>query len=112
MFAVILGWVLFRAENLSKAFLYLKNMFGINSNGFASDTLLMYLKEYGVFFIAGIIFATPIAKRINKMNVERKMPVIGNIITLLYPIVIIGLFLISMTYLVAGSYNPFIYFNF
>ena len=112
MFAVILGWVLFRAENLSKAFLYLKNMFGINSNGFASDTLLMYLKEYGVFFIAGIIFATPIAKRINKMNVERKMPVIGNIITLLYPIVIIGLFLISMTYLVAGSYNPFIYFYF
>ena len=112
LFVIIIGWVLFRAENLSQAFVYIKNMFGLNGNGFASDTALMFVKEYLPFFVGGIIFSTPIAKRINKMNAEKKMPVIGNILTVIYPVVIIGLFLISMCYLVIGSYNPFIYFNF
>ena len=109
---VVIGWVLFRAENLTQAFVYLKNMFGLNGNGFASDTALMYVREYLPFIIAGIIFSTPIAKRINKLNVENKLPVIGSVITIVYPIVLIGLFAICMSYLVIGSYNPFIYFNF
>ena len=87
-------------------------MFGLNGNGFASDTALMYVREYLPFIIAGIIFSTPIAKRINKLNVENKLPVIGSVITIVYPIVLIGLFAICMSYLVIGSYNPFIYFNF
>lgn len=112
MFAIIIGWVLFRAENLEHAFIYIKNMFCLNGNGIHSDIAFMYIKEYLPFFIAGIIFSTPIAKRINKLNVEGKFPVIGMVMDICYPIVIIGLFLLCMTYLVAGSYNPFIYFNF
>lgn len=109
---IVIGWVLFRAENLEHAFLYLKNMFGLRSNGFFSNTAYMFIKEYLPFLVAGIIFATPIAKRINKLNVDKKMPVIGGILNILYPVVVIGLFVICMSYLVIGSYNPFIYFNF
>lgn len=112
LFVINIGWVLFRAENLSLAFRYLKNMFCFSENGITSDLSLLYIKEYLPFWIAGIIFSTPIARRINKLNVDKKMPVIGNVLTLIYPVVILGLFLICMTYLVIGSYNPFIYFNF
>ena len=109
---IVIGWVMFRASNLEQAFIYIKNMFGLNSNGLLSTRALMFVREYGVFFIAGIIFSTPIAKRINKLNVDEKMPFIGKVMDLFYPIVIIGLFIICLTYLVIGSYNPFIYFNF
>lgn len=109
---IVIGWVLFRAENLEQAFVFLKNMFGLSNNGIFSNMALMFAREYLPFFVAGIVFSTPIAKRINKMNVEKKMPIIGNVLTVLYPLVTIGLFVVCMSYLVIGSYNPFIYFNF
>lgn len=109
---ITIGWVLFRAENLTQAFIYLKNMFCLSGNGITSNLALVYVKEYLPFWVAGIIFSTPIAKRINKLNADKKMPIIGNVITVIYPVVILGLFFVCMTYLVIGSYNPFIYFNF
>lgn len=110
MFIVNLGWVIFRAENLMHAGSYIKNMFGIGARGLWSSDTYMFLKEYGVFFIAGIIFAMPIGKRFNRFIVDGKVRT--NEIDLFYPVLMMGILLICVTYLVKGSYNPFIYFNF
>lgn len=112
LFVVTIGWVLFRADNLDMAFVYLRNIFGFGGNGFFSDTAWMFLKEYGVFFIAGILFSMPIVKEMEELIVKQKIPIIGKICNILYPIVLLTLFIVSVTYLVKGSYNPFIYFNF
>ena len=87
-------------------------MFGINSDGLFSDTAFMFISEYGVFFLLAIVFSIPIAKRCNKLILDKKLGIIGSIINCSYPFVIITIFLICVAYLVTGSYNPFIYFNF
>lgn len=110
LFVINLGWVLFRSPNLIEAGKYISSMFGLSGHGFWSDYSFMFLKEYLVFFVAGIIFSIPIAKRINRFTVDR---VSGSLILeLLYPLTMFVLFLICVSYLVKGTYNPFIYFNF
>lgn len=103
------GWVLFRSSNLIEAHNYFKAMFGGSGQIFSQYTF-MFIKEYFVFFLLGIIFSTPIAKRMNKNIVERAK--YSDIFHICYPVVSIILFIIAVTYLVTGSYNPFIYFNF
>lgn len=112
MFIVIIGWVLFRAENLFFARDYILNMFGANGNCLVNDTAIMFIKEYIVFFIAAIILCTPIAKRFNKLCVEGRMNKVNKVAVVVYPVALMILFFVSVSYLVIGSYNPFIYFNF
>ncbi len=112
MFVIIIGWVLFRAENLYFARDYIANMFGVNYNSFINDTTVMLIKEYWIFLVAGVLLSTPIAKRFNKLCVEGRMKVVNKCMVIVYPIVLMLLFIICLSYLVIGSYNPFIYFNF
>ncbi len=113
MFIVNLGWVIFRAENLVYAGNYIKCMFGFGGGGFFSSYALMYLKEYGIYFIAAVIFCIPFGKRMNYLITKDQVskPAL-QILNTLYPLAMIGMFLICVTSLVKGSYNPFIYFNF
>lgn len=109
LLVVNFGWVLFRAPNLNEAYNYFKAMFGA-SGVIWSDYTYMFLKEYLIFFIFAFIFSVPIAKKVNKFVVEQAK--YSTLFNLFYPICSILLFFISVTYLVTGSYNPFIYFNF
>ncbi|WP_099189074.1 MBOAT family O-acyltransferase [Tepidibacter mesophilus] len=110
LFVVNLGWVIFRADNLVEAGRFVSSMFKFYKNGFWSDYTAMFLKEYIVFFTAGIVFSTPIAKRMNKFIVDGEPG--SKILDFGYTFVIISLFLICVSYLTKGTYNPFIYFNF
>lgn len=110
MFFVNLGWVIFRAENLVYAGNFIKCMFGAGGAGVWSDYTWMFLKEYGFFFLAGIIFCIPMGRRMNYLIVKDKVP--HRIMDFFYPILLMGVFLLCITYLIKGSYNPFIYFNF
>lgn len=107
-----LGMVIFRADSLTDAMRYFQNMFGVTGNGFFSDKAFMFIKEYGIFFVAGILFSTPIVRRCDQMITENRMPVMGRVINAAYPLVLLFLFVVSVIYLVRGGYNPFIYFNF
>ena len=109
MFIVNLGWVLFRAANLNEASLYLTSMFSftaVMNNGYT----FMFIKEYLIIFIIAIILSMPVVKRVNYFISENEK--FSNIFNILYPIWILTLLVICISYLVVGSYNPFIYFNF
>lgn len=110
MFFVNLGWVIFRAENLVYAGNFIKCMFGFGGAGIWSDYTWMFLKEYGIFFLAGIIFCIPMGRRMNYLIVKDKVS--HRVMDFFYPILLMGVFLLCITYLIKGSYNPFIYFNF
>lgn len=102
------GWVIFRADSLQVALRYFISMTGF-AGGFTSPYTAMFIKEYAIFFIIGFVLCTPIGRRINKLSIDGgKFTVIVNV---LYPIWVVILFLICISYLVAGTYNPFIYFN-
>ncbi len=111
MLLVILGWVMFRAEDVSRGFRYIKSMFEVNSAGFMDEICELYLNEYGFILSLGILLSLPIAKKIGEEYEKRikkeKVPVIA-----VYSVSMIIIVLVGIAYLVKGSYNPFIYFNF
>lgn len=107
MLFVIIGWVFFRAENLSVGLDYLGYMFGINNQD--AQSLLYFkamLSQSLIIILIGLVCSTPIFKIIGKKIKE-------NFITnLIYAVGVALIFIMSVSSLVSSSYNPFIYFNF
>ncbi len=103
----VIGWVIFRAENMSYAWSYLMNMFGIlnlRSNEFAY-TISHYIDKVEVItFIIAILCSLPIFK--NMLEIKNIM---GKIFVNLWLLV---LFFLSTITIAATTYNPFIYFRF
>ncbi len=107
MLFVLFGWVLFRAENLTAAGLYFRSLFGLAGNAFSGGDFALHFNRSLVFLIAAALFSFPVAKTIRaKITGRRKA------LDLLYVPAILVLFVVSVSYVVKGSYNPFIYFNF
>ncbi len=106
---VTLGWVLFRAENLSQALLYMQKMFGVVGNHLVDDKAIYILADNRVVLIVSIICSTPIIKRIAKILVNKNMEVLVDILKYLLLSII---FILCLCSIVVSTYNPFIYFNF
>lgn len=106
MLFVVLGWVLFRADSIQDAFVYIKSMFALGSNVVFDGMFTGYMKQNAVLFIIGILLSTPIIKRCSEKLKTNKA---GSFVTVL---LLIGLFILCISSLVGSSYNPFIYFNF
>lgn len=104
MLFVIIGWVIFRSNDMQSAAEYLKIMFTPNLH---IDKYALYLLDtYKVFLAAGIILSMPVNKIIKKIPVSKTL---GDIV---YIIWILFIFVLSISYLAKSAYNPFIYFNF
>lgn len=112
LLAIIVGWVLFRADGLINAFRYLSVMFGFSGNVWIDPYFFRFFYENAILLIIGFFCCTPIFKIGGQiiMRFENKGPyrVIDTLSSLYY----ILLFLTSVSYLVLNNHNPFIYFNF
>lgn len=106
MFFVIMGWVTFRAENIHVAAEYYSTMFGLSGAPLADNAFAEYISQYAVYLLAGILFSTPVMKKAGKRIPQSWFT------DLAYTAAIIGIFIISVSFIVKGTYNPFIYFNF
>ncbi len=109
LFLVAVSFVIFSANNLTDALMYVGGMFGIDVP-FVSAEWLYYLKSYGFVIIVAAIGATPLPKKIVSQLCQK------NGFAKVWPIaeifLLACLLLISTAYLVDGSFNPFLYFRF
>lgn len=108
LFLVMLGWIVFRAPSLNIAIRYILALVPTQGHCTLDELGLLLLSEYGMTMILGAVFSVPIIPTIKRQLKEKNnaiLPYISVIISL-------GLFLLSLSYIVKGSYNPFIYFNF
>ena len=105
MFFVVLGWVLFRADNLTQAYQYITAMFG-SSGIWIDNNALFFLKENFVYFIVAILASTPVIKHLTEKS--EKSGIMAFFVIILFLLIL----LCSVAYIVKGTYNPFIYFNF
>ena len=103
---VMLGWMIFRANSLSDGINYIKSMFGLKGNPAVDTNALLYLKEYAYFFVFGLLIAFPILKKVNQKYENTSWWYY------LKNFALCCLLVISLSYIVEGSYNPFIYFRF
>ncbi len=108
---VLISWVFFRADSLGSAISYLKYMFGIGDMPVSSPLTTLYFKENLSIFIIGILAALPFStwmKRWYAMKSKKVQKAMKGLAMLILAI----LFFTAVSYLVKGTYNPFIYFNF
>lgn len=103
---VVLGWVLFRANSISDAIVYLKSMFGFNGNVFSDGMFTGWFTQNLILLVIGIVLCTPIFKVLSEKTKN------SNVVGFVKTGALIGLFVLSVASLVSSSYNPFIYFNF
>ena len=109
LLVVITSWIYFRISDINKAVEYVRIMF-------TKTTLLpekmVYLSNVLttsnlIIFVIGIIFAGIVPA------LYRKTSKLKNIYEVfIEPIIIVTLFLMSIMYIVNGTYNSFIYMNF
>lgn len=108
---VIFAWVLFNSSGLKEGVQYWLAMIGVYyHNSIWGEQYYFTVKENLVYIVAGLLFTMPIVPQISK-----KLKSIGkneNIIELgIFLIYMVG-FLWAVSFLILGSHNPFIYFNF
>lgn len=108
---VAIGWVLFRANDLSSGIAYLGNLVGINSAGFADSYSLFSLKSSIGVLAVGILFCFPVAKKIRELLQKNKTLefVFGNVVT---PSIYLVLFVLCISCALMNNYNAFIYQQF
>lgn len=99
LFFIIIGWTIFTFENTNLLINFLKKMFSINN--FIDDTFLYYFKNFFVYILIASLFSTPIMN-----NLKLRIPkIIVNLFLILC-------FIISVSFIVNSSFNPFLYFRF
>lgn len=108
---VVLGWVLFRAENFPAGLHYIKAMFWMNGNAGTDSAFRFYFREYGVILTAGLIGSTPVLRSFGT-KLRSASGAAGKLWDRGAGLAQFILFLVGISALVMNSHNPFIYFNF
>lgn len=114
LFVMTIGWVFFRANTLTEALRYIKNMFRFSYIGIGNT--MASLNGESLFFIAaGIVFSMPVIQWAkNLLQKNQKGFILESAVT--YTISVAGTFLlfaVAISYMAASNgYNPFIYFRF
>ena len=101
------AWVVFRADGLGAAAGYLGAMLGRGAGLWSGETGL-FLRENWTVLLAGAVFAVPVAPWLRDRAAKWKSPVLD----VGYALLAAAVFLVSASFIIKGTYNPFIYFNF
>ena len=100
---VFIGWMIFAFDDSKYLFAFIK---ALTSNKFVDSAFLYYFKNYFLILVIATLFSLPVYPKVKeKMN--------NTIFTSLLSISIyVILFIVTLSYLVSDTYNPFLYFRF
>ena len=102
----MISFIIFSGETSRQIFENLGGLIGYKDIPLISQESLYYFKSYLVVLIIGVIGSTPFMKNI--FSKEKNM----KIVNVLEPVVLIFILILSTSYIVDGSFNPFLYFRF
>ena len=103
---VMISFIIFSGENTNIILDNIKGLVGIKNVPIITEESIYYCKSYLITIIIGIIGATPILKNI--ANSEK----IHSIINVIEPIFLLLILVVCTSYIIDGSFNPFLYFRF
>ena len=105
---VMISFVIFSGNKMEDIIMQILGLFGIGTAGVVSTVSIHYLKSYLIILLVGIIGSTPLIKKLAE-KFENKFPKIINIAEIL---LIMALLILCTSYIIDGSFNPFLYFRF
>ena len=109
LFLIMLGWLIFKVEDMNNMLEVLKSLFTYSH----TDISELFMNKMEVipcfiYIVLGIVFCTPIIRNIYNNLIKKN----SFFINCAVDVIIFGLFILSYTYLLTSTYNPFIYFRF
>ena len=106
LITVMISFIIFSGENTPQIFENLSGLIGYKNVQLISFESIYYFKSYLIVLMMGMIGSTPLMKKLigNEKNTK--------IINVVEPIFLVAILLLSTSYIVDGSFNPFLYFRF
>ena len=102
----MISFIIFNGEGVTQIVENIGGLIGIGNIPMFSLESIYYAKSYAVIIIVGCIGATPILR--NWINHE-KLRKLQNV---LEPIFLCVILILCTSYIIDGSFNPFLYFRF
>lgn len=110
---VFFGWILFRANSISEAYDFIRAMLSLNGYVPVESITMLYLHDNWTVYVMGIMASFPLISGFKKgYHCLEKNSVFAKSLEFVYVLALGTFFLIATSYLIKGTYNPFIYFNF
>lgn len=106
LLTVMISFIIFNGDSSSQILENIGGLIEIGDVPLASKESIYYLKSYIVVILIGIIGSTPILKNIANNSKIHKF------INFVEPVFLLAILLICTSYIVDGSFNPFLYFRF
>ena len=104
LMVVVVSWVIFRAPDMEYAWEFLKKLWSIDVLNFSDTYRTVFIdSKFYLMFAISIVMSTPILR-----DLVREI----SILKTLYLPLLLACFFLSLMYLSAGTYDPFIYFRF
>lgn len=111
MFFVMIGWHLFVFDNLGQGTEFLRSLFGLYGQGFLNRETVYLLYNNAALLLLCICGCTRLPQKFGKwlsVKLEEQEILLAAVKNTFY----IGIFLLSVTWLVDETFNPFLYFRF
>jgi len=108
---VLFGMMVVRSANITAAYTYGLSMLGLQGNSLFCDNVIWAFREHWLFLAAAILCSTELIKRLSE-----RLQKAGSILRGAAGTAAIGFYMFclvwSVSFIVLGAHNPFIYFNF
>lgn len=111
MFFVMIGWHLFVSPNLGQGTEFLRSLFGLYGQGFSNRETVYLLYNNAALLLLCICGCTRLPQKFGKwlsVKLEEREILLAAVKNTFY----IGIFLLSVAWLVDETFNPFLYFRF
>ena len=114
----MIGWTIFAQTNLQQLGAYLKTMFGIGQAVFVDSDFLYFASTNAVLLAALVICSIDFCAFRNRRLPEKERSTVYEAVekskgwTIVKPVIMLVLLVVSFAFLVGDSYNPFLYFRF
>lgn len=102
LFCIMVSFMIFGSNNFG----FINTIKNLFYGTFIDNVTMFYLKDYIVIMLISMVGCTPLLKNIFNKYKDNK------ILIMLQPLLLILGFIISSSYLINGSFNPFLYFRF
>ncbi len=103
LLAVMIGFVIFRADSMRQAVHFIASMFSFGATAVGTMTAVSVMSPlFIITLIIAAVACTPVLRMLPKNAVTR---LLGMVMTII-------LYMLCIMEIAAGSYNPFIYFRF
>lgn len=104
---VLLGWIMFRITDLQIWPRFIGALFGANGQEGVQTLRSLNLIIYVPVVLLGILFSTPLLQNIEKIQVLRL-----NTRQILFDILCLGIFLVTLSFVLANGFQAFMYAQF